>query len=1088
MMSLKHISILLILALSVFPGLVLGQPVSGTKSWLSSRSGMEGGWVPRILVHPDDPTNLVAAAGPAGIFSSLDGGESWESTGRELIQDRGTRFKALERAPDNPSILYAGTCAGVFRSTDAGRTWALHGQGLPGCSTAIGVDRMSPNTLFTGERALFRSRDGGVTWTQVASDLFDGFLFALQVDPSNSNVVYSGQIFGESLLIRSLDGGDTWEKLSQPAEGNEVLDIALHPSDSATVYLVFEGVVYRSPDRGDSWVLASPDSIDSRIFTIDLHPQNPSRLLAASNTGIFLSTDEGENWQQLSAGPTGVWDLAFDSTAPNQVYAGTSDEGVYRSRDGGVSWESINQGLYNRTIRTLAVNDARTAEVFAGTFDGVYRSQDSGRTWQLASEGLVELGISQLRTIPSGRLIAALDSDGGIFVRADDGEVWTAVPNPGTRITQLEVAATQPPTLYSASNRDGLFRSGDLGVTWNPINEGLSSLQMTSLAVDPADPDRLYAGTTKGLYTTDDGGDNWQSLGLDVYINEFEVGAEGSATLYANNRFIGAFRTRDRGQTWKEMSDVPQTILGLAAHPFVDGTVFAFSSGGSFKSRDYGNTWEMASEGLPGDPIEDIIFSREQPATYLAGTVQGVYRLDPQEYYFSLLQGNSTDFTGLAVTNDLVGPTLVELEARQPLGELQSYPDNPHDERLEAGKQVARLGAEYFGLDLDRELDGWVRLRAGWADLGSFFQFGKLSGPTPTNLDGSVAIREKSKTLYFTRVYDGPGTYPAAEQPLDARTVLALANPNPHTITLTLSYFDGGGTLRLTAERVLAAFACLRARAVEIFDRPSLTQGIIKVEASGDGAVGFSLVEVGDTLIGLNAATRPAGQLFSAQLAHGTAGRRISTHLKVTNTLDAFRRYSSEAIASDGSVLAGPRVSNMSPMDSTEREVQELFDLGSIDNPAVVASLRMTATDGLGGLVADVIFGDPDEATFAAALPLDDRLAIRGAFSQVANLDQGPVAARTFTGLAFFNPGKTEVEIQLTVLTADGREVGSTTIQLGAGRRFSDVLSSLIPASAGQAGGSVLFEASDGVVAQQLFGNLVLDYLSAVPPTIFETP
>ena len=63
------------------------------------------------------------------------------------------------------------------------------------------------------------------------------------------------------------------------------------------------------------------------------------------------------------------------------------------------------------------------------------------------------------------------------------------------------------------------------------------------------------------------------------------------------------------------MSDVPQTILGLAAHPFVDGTVFAFSSAGSFKSRDYGNTWEMASEGLPGDPIEDIVFSREQPAT-----------------------------------------------------------------------------------------------------------------------------------------------------------------------------------------------------------------------------------------------------------------------------------------------------------------------------------------------------------------------------------------------------------------------------------------------------------------------------------------
>ena len=622
----------------------------------------------------------------------------------------------------------------------------------------------------------------------------------------------------------------------------------------------------------------------------------------------------------------------------------------------------------------------------------------------------------------------------------------------------------------------------------------MGNLQVETIVADRLNPARIFAGSVAGLFISTDGGDNWQAAGLtQVGVSDLEIDADNRDTFYAVDRFkAGIYSTSDGGENWEEIGQeisdlVTEFSVGLTAHPKIGGLLYAVSEVGTFKSRDMGQTWEPAGLGLPSDGIREVSFSPAEPATLFAGTALGVFRLDPQELYFPLLQGSSADFTAIAVTNDLVGPTLIELEVRDSLGEIRQYPENPFDLRLETGKQVARLGAEFFGLGLEDERSGWVRLRAGWAELGSFFQFGSLDNPTVTRLDGSVAIREKSNTLYFNRIYDGPGTFPGLNGELDAETVLAVANPNQESILVSFSYFDGGGTLRFTEERRLPALGCIRARVTQIFRRPSRKEGFVKVAASGAGAVGFALIQVGDTLIGLNAATRTARELFSAQAAHGFAGSRIATEVKVLNTLDEFRGIKFEMIGADGSILAGPVTFGSSPMDSSEYDIGELFQLGSIDDPAVVGSLRVSSDDQRGGLIADVIFGDPDQARYAAALPLEDQLAIRGTFSQVANLNTGPLAAQTFTGLAFFNPGSEEVEIQITVLTFDCLEVGSATIRLGAGARFSDVLSNLIPDSAGQVGGSVVFESTGGVVAQQLFGNPLLDFLSAVPASVFET-
>ncbi len=136
-------------------------------------------------------------------------------------------------------------------------------------------------------------------------------------------------------------------------------------------------------------------------------------------------------------------------------------------------------------------------------------------------------------------------------------------------------------------------------------------------------------------------------------------------------------------------------------------------------------------------------------------------------------------------------------------------------------------------------------------------------------------------------------------------------------------------------------------------------------------------------------------------------------------------------------------------------------------------------------MLGHVIFGDPFEARFAAALPMQATLLTQATFSQVANLDEGPVSGRTFTGLALFNPNLVEVTIRVTVFSEDCLEVGSTEIRLGRGERLSEVVAVLVPESAGQVRGYITLRATHPIVAQVLFGNGTLDFLSAVPPTIF---
>ncbi len=456
--------------------------------------------------------------------------------------------------------------------------------------------------------------------------------------------------------------------------------------------------------------------------------------------------------------------------------------------------------------------------------------------------------------------------------------------------------------------------------------------------------------------------------------------------------------------------------------------------------------------------------------------------------FFPLNEADVSNFTGFAVTNDDQDGTILDVEALTTGGQRQAYPDNPHLEFLGGGRQLARLGSDFFGLTGTENQDGWVRIGSTGTNLASFSQFGNGLGGSVTRLDGSTAFTETATEFFFTRLYDGPASFPALNGAQTSETVLAIANPGEQGITVELTLFDGAGNQVAAVSRDLGASGSLRETVSALFGQAVVSNGFVRARVAGGGAVGFELVRLSDTLLGFNASTPGVDTVsYSAQLASGTsASGTVFTSIKLVNVSGQERTVTLRALADDGTPLAAAVQRTLQPNQSLQEDAGELFGLGSAATaPAVQGSLRVESSGP--GVVGDVVFGDPTTLRYAAALPLQTRLLRRAIFSQVANANTGGgnAANITFTGLAFHNPNAVEAQIVVTVFAADGTETGSRLLNLSAGRRTSNVLTGLIPSTAGQIGGYIVVQSTQPIVAQQLFGNLTLDYLSAVPPTIF---
>ena len=408
---------------------------------------------------------------------------------------------------------------------------------------------------------------------------------------------------------------------------------------------------------------------------------------------------------------------------------------------------------------------------------------------------------------------------------------------------------------------------------------------------------------------------------------------------------------------------------------------------------------------------------------------QILFQSSSNQLLFPFYQSDEENFSGYSITNLSSETTQVQVAGWQASGVLQESATNPQLEEISIESQVSRLGSEFFAVSPGVSQSGWVRMTTDTPELTGLFQFGNgLMGPV-TKMDGAVAVTEKSQVLFFTRIFDGPNSFPlfgdSADR--DARTTLFICNPNSEEIVLTLELFSSTGqSMGSVVAEPVAPLGRFSAEVGSVFDVGVVSDGYVRVNVQGPGAAGFALIELEDTLLGLNASYgNETSVLESAHLSNGTfSGSGVFTSLKLVNTSSNPRMLQIRAFADEGGLIKMVE-ENLGALSTFQKSVDQIFDLGQPTGTVVTTGSIQIEADGP-GVIGDVVFGEPTEGRFAAAMALQSSRFRRAIFNQVVNgsVEEGNPDLDLFTGIAVFNPNEETAQVLIQVFDENGNLAG----------------------------------------------------------------
>ncbi len=356
------------------------------------------------------------------------------------------------------------------------------------------------------------------------------------------------------------------------------------------------------------------------IHDIAIDPTKSATLFVGSNGGVFKSIDGGEHWNAKNNGlpDCEIVEVAIDPITPTTLYAGTSKQniykgecGVWKSIDGGESWIGINNGLPSVYIHSLVINPVTPDTLYLGMSDGVFKSEDGGGSWNaittLPYDNNYELAISTA----SPSTLYAWSYRKGLFASNDDGASWIelSIGLTNTEFFILAINPLNPDTLYAGTHH-GVIKSTNGGETWTEINHGLPDIGFYTLAIDPVTPDTVYAvdadyvgySWKTRLYKSTDGGVNWSNANTileDKNIITLAIDPNIPSTVYAGTSYGGIYQSTNGGEDWGTASiglDTPN-VFSLAIDPanptiLYAGTFSAYEGASIFKTTDSGNNWQ----------------------------------------------------------------------------------------------------------------------------------------------------------------------------------------------------------------------------------------------------------------------------------------------------------------------------------------------------------------------------------------------------------------------------------------------------------------------------------------------------------------
>lgn len=419
-------------------------------SWLLSQAM---GSAEALAVHPT-LAGTVYAGGVYGVFKSTDAGATWVKMSQGLT-DLDPRVQVLVIDPADPGKLWAGTkhdfqLGGVFQTTDAAAHWTWRSRGLSANDVvSLAFDSQTPGTLFAALGAyqgLARSRDQGRTWTALtALPVPHGAIREVEVDPETPSIVYAASS-ATGPLLKSTDGGDTWTRFGTfPPHFLYELEI-----DRANPNIFYGGAdgFYKSTDRGATWVQSSSFK-EVLPVQIEIAPSSPAILYSVAveevigspsyqRNRLFRSRHAGQTWELLDP-PHEPARLAISPSDANTVYIATLEEGIFRTKDGGNTWEPVGSQLPRAATVAIAPGEPETLYT-AVPAQGVFASTDGGASWTPVGEGLEGFSFTGL---------IALDPH-------EPKRLWTGVGKRGLATLVAEDVCEPGPTTLCL--REGRFR------------------------------------------------------------------------------------------------------------------------------------------------------------------------------------------------------------------------------------------------------------------------------------------------------------------------------------------------------------------------------------------------------------------------------------------------------------------------------------------------------------------------------------------------------------------------------------------------------------------------------------------------------
>ncbi|HEY6912321.1 MAG TPA: Ig-like domain-containing protein [Myxococcales bacterium] len=482
-----------------------------------------------------------------------------------------------------------------------GLAWQRLDLGLAGgLPRSVAIDPSNPDVAIApAEGSIFRSADGGRTWTAVAPSGGDGFCAVFDPAGADAYVCSGGPLV-------SHDHGATWAPMgaSFPSAAR---GIAVAPGK---VYVAFHsGGLYVSSDGGATLgPLATTPAQQLNGVAVD--PSNPQRLYAWSDSGLFISGDAGAHWTEaVPGGSPGlrVSMLAVDPALPSRLFAVVQGFGLSTSTDSGASWSHLPLAFNDFAFLVSIALDPDSPAMFLGDSARLLRSPDRGATWTAISGSGFDLpsageSIALDRVHPGVVLAAAIGSQSaGIYRSTDSGAHWS-FSSAGMDEQAIDGLAADPfDADVALVSVFGLLRkTTDAGGTWTTSAAGLPPRQALQILADPTSRGTWFVQMLNdGIYKSDDGGASWRRstpAALRVNPTGFSVVATSPATLFAAEP-RRVFRSLDAGETWTELAAAPalDKLHACAAQPEV---VFGASGDGIFRSGDGGTTWTQVHAGF----------------------------------------------------------------------------------------------------------------------------------------------------------------------------------------------------------------------------------------------------------------------------------------------------------------------------------------------------------------------------------------------------------------------------------------------------------------------------------------------------------